>query len=200
MTIHSKMARAIDTSKMERVRETAIEMIVEQGYGGASIAMIAHKAEVADGYLYRFYKGKQELVLDLLHTLVDVIVDQLETLLKNCSQVSDVIRILTTSFFQMAEQQPTHIKFLDVLMHDYNFRIKAQQRTQIFSLCHRIKEIGVKTGEVSESMNEDDIYLLGVVLPIQFLNLRIKTFFDREEWNLKDREHIIMIILKSLKE
>ncbi len=194
------MARAIDISKMERVRETAIEMIVEQGYGGASIAMIAHKAGVADGYLYRFYKGKQELVIDLLHVMVGAIVDQLEALLKNCNQISDVIRILTAGFFQMAEQQPTHIKFLDVLMHDYNFKIKEQQRTQIFNLCHKIKEIGMKTGEVSESMNEDDIYLLGVVLPIQFLNLRIKTFFSRKEWNLKDQEHIIMIILKSLKE
>ena len=49
------MARQIDETKMHRIKEAAVQLVVENGYGGASILMIARKAGVAEGYLYRFY-------------------------------------------------------------------------------------------------------------------------------------------------
>ena len=51
------MARIIDDGKIQRIREATIALVVQNGYGGASISSIARRAGVAEGYLYRFYKG-----------------------------------------------------------------------------------------------------------------------------------------------
>ncbi|MDP4184250.1 MAG: TetR/AcrR family transcriptional regulator [Bacteroidota bacterium] len=193
------MARIIDISKMERVKETAIQMVVEKGYGGASIATIAKKAGVAEGYLYRFYKGKEELVVDLLCNKVNEIADELELLLQRCNRVADVVSLLVKKIFQIAENNPDHIKFLYVLMHDYNFKIGDRERERIFKLCREIKNIGSNSGEIGEFITEEDIYMLVNIFPIQFINLRIKNFFGNKSWDNTDKEHIIEIIIKTLK-
>jgi len=54
------MPRLVDETKMHRIKDAAIELIVKNGYGGASISSIAKKAGVAEGYLYRYYNGKQD--------------------------------------------------------------------------------------------------------------------------------------------
>jgi len=66
------MPRIIDETKMLRIKEAAIELVVKNGYGGASISAIRKKAGVAEGYLYRHYNGKQDLILDLLYSQMKV--------------------------------------------------------------------------------------------------------------------------------
>ena len=52
--------RITDTNKIERIKTETKILIVEKGYHGASIAEIAIRADVSDGYLYRHYKNKSE--------------------------------------------------------------------------------------------------------------------------------------------
>ena len=52
--------RETDLEKLEEVKLVALKMIVEKGYHGATISLIAKKAGVSDGYLYRHYANKNE--------------------------------------------------------------------------------------------------------------------------------------------
>lgn len=153
-------------------------MVVLKGYGGASISEIAQKAGVAEGYLYRHYKGKVELVNDLLFNNLNELIQKLESLLDAQQTFPQIFEQLTRTLFEMANNQPERIKFLYVLMHDYNFKIQDEQREKIISLCSRVKEIGLKSG-YNSNLDEEEIYLLGVTYPIQFINLRLKNFFNR---------------------
>lgn len=175
------MARVIDESKIERIKEASIQLVVEKGFGNASISEIANRAGVAEGYLYRHYKGKTELVEDLLNLHTNQLIDKLEELLENQFSVSKIIEQLIRALFEIANQNPNRIKFLFVLMNDYNFNIQENQRERIYSLCRRIKEKGLASGELNASTDEEDIYLLGVTIPIQFINYRLKNFFNRSE-------------------
>lgn len=47
------MAKKIDTSKIERIRQASVEIISECGITGSSVAAIAQRAGVSAGYLYR---------------------------------------------------------------------------------------------------------------------------------------------------
>lgn len=193
------MARSIDKTKIENIRNSAMELVVEKGYGGASISEIAKKAAVADGYLYRFYKSKSELVNDLLYSLLKELVDNMELFISdNTLTLKDAVQKLIRLLFEMAHQQPEKIKFLFVLMHDYNFEVHPEQRKRIFDLCRKAKNKGIKTKEISSAVDEEAIYLFTVSMPIQFLNLRLKNFFGKSSIGEKEIKTAINLSSKIL--
>ena len=69
--------RIKDINKLERVKQETLKIVVKKGYHGATISQIAKKAKVSDGYLYRHYANKSELVqtlfienMNLYHSLI----------------------------------------------------------------------------------------------------------------------------------
>lgn len=192
------MARLVDEGKIKRIREATIELIVQNGYGGAAISSIARQAGVAEGYLYRFYSGKQELVTELLYSKVAGIIEKLEYLLNTCDHVNEVIGQLIEVLFQMATDSPEDLKFMDVLMHDYNFPVSEEQRTLIKSLCERVISMGIKNKEVNAGITPEEAYGMVIIYPIEYINLRMKGFFGRTGWTKEDRKRVIGFVIKSL--
>ena len=193
------MARTIDNTKIENIKSAALKLVVEKGYGGASIAAIAKKAGVAEGYLYRFYHSKYELVNDLLFSGLNELMDNHDMLISDpLLSVKDAFEKLIRSLFEMAEQQPEKIKYLFVLMHDYNFNIHPEQRKRIFDLCRKVKNKGVKKGEILSTVDEETIYVFAVMIPIQFINMRFKNFFEKSSIGEREIKKVINMSIKIL--
>lgn len=51
--------------KRDRVIDAALELIAEHGFHAAPMALIAQKAEVATGTIYRYFKSKDVLIQEL---------------------------------------------------------------------------------------------------------------------------------------
>jgi len=193
------MARLIDDGKIQRIREATIALVVQNGYGGAAISSIARRAGVAEGYLYRFYKGKQELVTELLYTKVAQIIEKLEFLLTSCTRITQVIKQLIGDLFKTASESPEEIKFIHVLMHDYNFQVSDEQRLHIKSLCERVIRIGIDNGEVSRNISPEEAFGIVVIYPIEFINLRMKGFFGSTSWTSEDQIRVAEFSINALK-
>lgn len=193
------MARLIDEGKIQRIREATIELVVQKGYGGAAISSIAHRAEVAEGYLYRFYASKHELVTELLFSKVAQIIEKLEFLLNSCTSMKEVISQLIDELFKTATESPEEIKFIHVLMHDYNFQVSDEQRLHIKNLCEKVIRIGNANGEISSSISAEEVYGIVVIYPIEFINLRIKGFFGSNYWTEKDQKRVAEFSINALK-
>src|SRR5665647_751072 len=193
------MARLIDEGKIQRIREATIALVVQNGYGGASISSIARRAGVAEGYLYRFYASKQELVTELLYTKVAKLIEKLEFLLNSCIRIKEVINELIGELFKMASDSPEEIKFIHVLMHDYNFQVSEEQRLQIKSLCERVIRIGIENGEVSRNISPEEAYGIVVIYPIEFINLRMKGFFGITTWTTEDQNRVAEFSINAIK-
>ncbi len=193
------MARLIDEGKIQRIREATIELVVQKGYGGAAISSIAHRAGVAEGYLYRFYTSKQELVTELLFSKVSRIIEKLEFLLNTCTTTKDVISQLIDELFRTANDSPEEIRFIHVLMHDYNFQVSDEQRLHIKSLCEKVIRIGITNGEISSSVSDEEAYGMVVIYPIEFINLRMKGFFGTTTWTEEDQKRVTQFSINALK-
>ena len=193
------MARTIDEGKIERIREATIEFVVQNGYGGAAISSIARRAGVAEGYLYRFHRSKHELVTELLYSKVAQIIDKLELLLNTCSGIQEVIFGLIGEFFKMATDTPEQIKFIHVLMHDYNFQISDDQRQQIKSLCEKVVQTGITNGEINKAITAEEAYGMVVIYPLEIINLRMKGFFGNSVWTREDQNRIAEFSINALK-
>ena len=193
------MARIIDEGKIERIREATIEFVVQNGYGGAAISSIARRAGVAEGYLYRFHRSKHELVTELLYSKVAQIIEKLEILLNTCPGMKEVIFGLIGEFFKMATDNPEQIKFIHVLMHDYNFQISDDQRQQIKSLCEKVVQTGIANGEINMAITAEEAYGMVVIYPLEIINLRMKGFFGNSTWTTEDQDRIAEFSINALK-
>lgn len=56
------MVRIVDFEKMENIKRVVMECVIEYGYVGVLMVLICEKVGVFLGYLYRYYKSKEELV------------------------------------------------------------------------------------------------------------------------------------------
>jgi TetR/AcrR family transcriptional regulator, repressor of fatR-cypB operon len=193
------MARITDDSKLERIKDAAMQLVVAKGYGGASISEIAKTAKVAEGYLYRHYKSKSDLIEDLLYKNINELIDKFENLTNSNHPVLFVFDQLVRTLFEIANHDPIKIKLLYVLMNDYNFVIQEKQRKRIQNLCKKVKENGHASGEINSNVDEEEIYLLAVTYPIQFINLRLKGFFNKAKLGEPEIKKVLHVCFNSIK-
>lgn len=193
------MARPIDETKLERIRQASMELIVHKGYGGASIAEIAKKAKVAEGYLYRHYKGKADLVEDILNSNIDELIGVLEELSGSNKGISYIFEGLIRKMFDIAKTSPTRIQFVFVLMNDYNFSIREGMRDRIHQLCNDVRERGLRENVLRPDVEEDEVFLMGLSYPIQYINYRLKGFFNRKELRETEIQKILKVCVNSLR-
>jgi len=193
------MARPIDENKIERIKQIAMELIVHKGYGGASISEIAKKANVAEGYLYRFYKGKLELVEDILNKNIDELISVLEELIKNYHSIREIYEGVVRKMFEIAKNNPTRIQFIFVLMNDYNFSIEQNLRERIYNLCETIRVRGVNAKILRSDIDNDEIFLMGLSYPVQYINYRLKNFFNNNQLGETEIQKILKVCENSLK-
>jgi TetR/AcrR family transcriptional regulator, repressor of fatR-cypB operon len=193
------MARLIDENKIIRIKEATIELVVQHGYGGASISTIAKKAGVAEGYLYRFHSSKQELVNDLLHSRIDIVVEKIESLVQTYDKIIPVIRGIIDFIFTMGKENPANIRFLSVLMHDYSFKVSESQLERIKNLIEQGIAIGLKNDELKTDITLEEFFGIVILWPIEFINLRMKGIFGSMEWTDQDAQNVAQFSVNALK-
>lgn len=193
------MARLVDASKLARIQQATMELVVEKGYGGASISSIAKKAGVAEGYLYRFYSSKQDLVNSLLFLKVNRLIFKLNELLSLFPDIRMVLNLLIGELFNMAETVQEEVRFIHVLMHDYNFQVSSSQREEIKVLCERVIETGIRSGDLNPNLTTEEVYSMGIIYPLEFINMRIKGFFGTAGWSEAEKKRVIEFCFNALK-
>src|SRR5215213_8542367 len=53
------------TSKRERILRASVDVFAEHGYFNAKVAQIAKAAGVADGTIYLYFQGKEDLLITI---------------------------------------------------------------------------------------------------------------------------------------
>jgi TetR/AcrR family transcriptional regulator, multidrug resistance operon repressor len=64
-------------SKRKQIMQVALELFIEQGFHGTSVQMIADRASIAAGSLYRYFQGKEDLIRQIYRMSVQMMVEKL---------------------------------------------------------------------------------------------------------------------------
>lgn len=192
------MARIPDINRVKRLKDSTMKLVVENGFGGASAAMIAIDAKVASGYFYMHYKGKYEMVNSLLQEVFQEAAYKLDEYLNAEHSFIQIVEKIVDHIFLIAEKDPVKLKFLYVLSNDYSFVIDDEIRLNVFNFLKRLKELGQESNSIDPEISEEDLYLLLLVNSIQYINLRFKFFSAKGELTHADKEHLLYLIQKVL--
>ncbi len=81
------------TSKRERILRAAIDVFAQNGYFNAKVSEIAKAAGVADGTIYLYFDGKEDLLVTIFREHTRNYLQSLERDLSTISRPEDRIRI-----------------------------------------------------------------------------------------------------------
>lgn len=173
------MAKKVDRTKIERIRDASVEVISEHGILGGSVASIAERADVSVGYLYRHYPGKTELINDLLENALNAITDRIRALIRETDDIERIRPAAIVGFLiESAADNPAKHKFLIMLLNDFSVEIKPESRKRIIEIGEVLLETGQKNRTVRGDISVNDLYIALVGIPMQYLASRYRFDFD----------------------
>ncbi|WP_218599325.1 TetR/AcrR family transcriptional regulator [Polaribacter sp. NJDZ03] len=194
------MARKIDEDKIARIKDAIMHTIVEHGIEATTIAMIAKKANVSGGYLYRTYTGKQDLINELYHDKVNSLYKELEYLLTiNSNTIKPLIEEFIRNRVAYFLNEPNASKFFYQLLHNENFFASEIIKEKSAELMKSIKKIGVKSGEISKETTVYQLHYHILVYAVDYINFTRKNIFGEQEVTIDDVDKLTDNILNILK-
>ena len=122
------MAKKMDMTKLDRIREASVEIISEHGILNSSVASIAERAGVSVGYLYRHYPGKVDLINDLLEDALRTITDRIYALADETNDIRKIVRGIVEFIIESAATNRPKHKFLIMLLNDFSVEINPDIR------------------------------------------------------------------------
>jgi len=191
--------RPTDTDRLDRVKQAAITTIVNKGYYGATISQIAAEAKVSDGYLYRHYPNKAELVKSLFIENMNTYHNLILELIEKEKKVSDILKGSIDFLVCTINEAPEIILFIFIMDHDFNFEYPEIVKNNFVKIGQKLWAKGIQTGEISNKRDVEDVLAITFGIPIKMLEIRRKAFISDELLNETDINNIVEICLKALK-
>jgi len=181
------MARIADPEKMDSIKRAVMECVIDYGYAGVSTALICEKAGVSPGYLYRYYKSKEELVQELVDSEMQAIMKNFISDIDSSSTLYEAVYKTIKKLFMGANAEPMIAKFGASVFMD--LKIPAEEKSNnfrsIFELAEKCIKLGAKTGEFNLNITPLEVWVVSFTIPFRYLSLSFeldknKIFTDEE--------------------
>lgn len=192
------MPRQVDENKIIAIKKAAIEVVVLEGISGASVSKIADKAGVSVGYMYRFYKGKRELLEALFRERFQAIHSLLQEQIEAQETVKGIVTVFVNAIYNVAKKQPQTISFTHKLLSDFSFEIPEEFQENVAQICNKVIKIGKKTGEIDDKITNEILYAVIVGGMLNFINIRLRNIFESKKISKEDSENTVQLLLKTL--
>lgn len=96
--------RALKTQdKRERILQAALKVISEKGYQTATMEMIAERAGVSKGLVYRYYDSKEGLVHELINSMFDKLAERINDTVHQDLDALDIIQLHVRNYLEFIE-------------------------------------------------------------------------------------------------
>lgn len=149
-------------NKKSEIIEAAIRVFAEKGFFNAKVADVAREAGVADGTIYLYFKNKDDLLISLFETKMEVILSRFQLALQKTVNACDQLRLFVTSYFQMIYDDQQLAEVFQVELRQSGKFLKDYHNQKFFDFLNLIGNIihtGQKQGEFSPAFKINTIKL-----------------------------------------
>jgi AcrR family transcriptional regulator len=137
------------TATRERIEQTAMALFVRQGVSETTIRDIAEGAGIAEGALYRHYKGKDTLIHDLFRRHAAAFADRLEALQATRPDTRDKLAAMVEECCRVFDEDPVLFRFLLLVQHPSLQRVEG--RGSPVEVVRSVLAAGMDRGEIPKS-------------------------------------------------
>jgi len=155
-------------------------------------------AGVSDGYLYRHYKSKMELVQDLYRSNIEILHGEMDNILERVGAIRDFFIEYIDFLYTASISDPNLFRFCHMLIYDYSFSLPIHPIERIVEISKKVLKKGLSTGEISNKRDPEEVFSVMIGVPLKFLDTRMRNFFWQREIASDDVEKIADICIKAL--
>ena len=164
MSIHSAMAKASvappevarGATKRERILRAAIDVFAQNGYFNAKVSDIAKAAGVADGTIYLYFDGKEDLLVNIFREHTRNYLQSLERELAHVRRAEDRIRIAIRHHLEtLGRDRALAIVAQVELRHSLKFMslLSQQEVADYLGLLRKMVEHGQSEGSFRRNLH-----------------------------------------------
>jgi AcrR family transcriptional regulator len=110
-------APAHDPDKRTAILDAALELFVERGYYGTAVPLVAERAGVGAGTIYRYFKSKEDLVNTLYRQVKQSLAHFVLSGVKQDEPPREIFRQLWYRLAEFARTYPNGFAFLELHHH-----------------------------------------------------------------------------------
>ncbi len=193
MTIHSVMPRRPathspetesfrGTSKRERILRAAVEVFAKNGYFNAKVTEIAKAAGVADGTIYLYFDGKEDLLNTIFREYTRNYLEQLEKKIAGINRPEERLRVAIAHHLETLGRDRSLAVVSQVeLRHSLKFMslLSQQEVADYLNMLRKIVEHGQAEGVFRRNLHP------------QFVAKSVFGILDEmvTSWILSDKEY-----------
>ena len=118
----------MSTVKRDEIVRVALELIVEHGFHGTSMAMIADQAKVGAGTIYRYFKSKDVLIDDLFQEVINKVSIHLMEISMESYPIRDRFLHIGVSYMKYLIDNPIYSRYIEQFFHSpYGIKIHREK-------------------------------------------------------------------------
>jgi len=152
--LQARETRAND--KRGRILEAAVKVFAERGFHSATVAGIARAAGVADGTIYLYFKGKDDLLLRLFDEKMTELLAEARAAIARERGAPGKLRRFIQLHLALVERNPDLASVLIVELRQSAQFLKAADRQKLAAYVDLIAEVvrgGQESGELDASIS-----------------------------------------------
>src|SRR3954469_2946 len=149
-TLQARATRTND--KRGRILDAAIRVFAERGFHSATVAEIARAAGVADGTIYLYFKGKDDLLLRLFDEKMTELLAEVKAAVAQERTAPGQLRRFIQLHLALVERNPDLASVLIVELRQSAQFLKAADRQKLAAYVDLIAEV-VRAGQESGELD-----------------------------------------------
>lgn len=181
VTIHTRTERRDAAENRQRILDAALRLFEQNGVGQVSMNQIAIEAQLGPGTLYRRYRNKGELCLDLIKDSIDLFFEDIETYLKENESVLPGQRLkgVLTYFILFREKKAQLLTGVEDSASSQPLR--SRKRSPLYDELHQIlvklfDEIAASEQTYPDSAFRADMVLTALSSDSYFFQREIRSY------------------------
>ncbi len=150
------MARPRAADKRRRILEAAVHVFARKGYFAARVSDVARKAGVADGTIYLYFRGKEDILVRLFDEVMSEHVEEARAAVRTLLSVPDrLLAIAERHLTVLGENRDLAAVFQVELRQSTRFmeRFTASWLHDYFKLLDEVLEQGQDDGSLRADIN-----------------------------------------------
>jgi AcrR family transcriptional regulator len=198
---HKRTFDNIPEEKRERILKCATEEFALNGYENANISAIAKAADISVGSIYKYFEGKQDLFLTVVHHGINRIDTVLGNLLEEDVDVLVKVERIIRELQDFSRTQGTLIKLYNEITGENDDNLARQLAEAMEGVSASVYKTAIEQGKSSGEIRQDiDTGMAAFMLDNLFMSLqfsysceyyseRFKMFTDE---NILERDDFVV--------
>ena len=153
MTVHSgNSSRQSGNDKRERILDAAERIFAQNGFYNARVAQIARSAGVADGTIYLYFKSKDDLLISLFESRMEMVNTRLSRAAAVAGRPAEKLLVIIRTFLEMVRDNPPVAEVLTIELRQSSKFMKEYSNPRFGEFLKLIAGIiaeGQESGELS---------------------------------------------------